>query len=176
MEDTSALLPSLLIAVAAGAGAWLLRRSWRGREQRTGLVSSIGETARHRVPRDTASWWYVFGSASLVAFILQVVTGICLALVYAPSANDAWSSLIALDYDVAATTDFDWDGDGDIDGQDLKRGLDLLQAGYENGAAAFEALLGAQSNAAALNGFWPSRCENCVRNRSCSLTSVSRLI
>lgn len=38
MEDTPALLPSLLIAVAAGAGAWLLRRSWRGREQRTGLV------------------------------------------------------------------------------------------------------------------------------------------
>jgi ubiquinol-cytochrome c reductase cytochrome b subunit len=69
-------------------------------EQRTGLVSAIGETAGHRVPRNTASWWYVFGSATLVAFILQVVTGICLAMVYAPSANDAWTSLRALDYDV----------------------------------------------------------------------------
>jgi ubiquinol-cytochrome c reductase cytochrome b subunit len=69
-------------------------------EQRTGLVSAIGDAARHRVPRDTASWWYVFGSASLVAFVLQVVTGICLAMVYAPSANDAWDSLVALDYDV----------------------------------------------------------------------------
>ena len=69
-------------------------------EARTGLVSAIGETARHRVPRNTASWWYVFGSATLVAFILQVVTGICLATVYAPSANDAWASLQALDYDV----------------------------------------------------------------------------
>ena len=69
-------------------------------EQRTGLVSAVGDTARPRVPRDTASWWYVFGSATLVAFILQVVTGICLATVYAPSANDAWASLQALDYDV----------------------------------------------------------------------------
>ena len=69
-------------------------------EQRTGLVSVVTETASHRVPRDTASWWYVFGSATLVAFVLQVVTGICLATVYAPSANDAWASLQALDHDV----------------------------------------------------------------------------
>jgi hypothetical protein len=39
MEDTPALLPALLIAVAAGAGAWLLRRSWRGKQQQTGLVA-----------------------------------------------------------------------------------------------------------------------------------------
>lgn len=39
MEDTPALLPALLIAVAAGAGAWLLRRSWLGKEQQTGLVA-----------------------------------------------------------------------------------------------------------------------------------------
>ncbi len=32
---------------------------------------------------------------ALVCFVLQIVTGICLATVYAPSANDAWSSLIA---------------------------------------------------------------------------------
>jgi ubiquinol-cytochrome c reductase cytochrome b subunit len=69
-------------------------------DERTGLVTALGETARHAVPRDTASWWYVFGSASLVAFVLQVVTGICLALVYAPSANDAWASLVALDYEI----------------------------------------------------------------------------
>jgi ubiquinol-cytochrome c reductase cytochrome b subunit len=69
-------------------------------EQRTGLVSAIGETAGHRVPRNTASWWYVFGSASLVAFVVQVLTGIGLATVYAPSANDAWESLQALDHHV----------------------------------------------------------------------------
>lgn len=38
MEDTPALLPALLIAVASGAGAWLLRRSWQDRQQRSGLV------------------------------------------------------------------------------------------------------------------------------------------
>ena len=69
-------------------------------DRRTGLVSALAETAAHRVPRSSASWWYVFGSATLVVFVLQVVTGIALATVYAPSANDAWASLVALDYDV----------------------------------------------------------------------------
>ncbi len=57
---------------------------------------SARRSARPRpiaVPSTSASWWYVFGSATLVAFVLQVVTGICLATVYAPSANDAWTSL-----------------------------------------------------------------------------------
>ena len=40
MQDTPALLPSLLIAVAAGAGAWLLRRSWQGKTQQSGLVAA----------------------------------------------------------------------------------------------------------------------------------------
>jgi ubiquinol-cytochrome c reductase cytochrome b subunit len=69
-------------------------------DARTGLVSALAETAGHRVPRDSASWWYVFGSGALVAFTLQVVTGIGLAITYAPSANDAWASLVALDYDI----------------------------------------------------------------------------
>lgn len=38
MEDSSALLPALLIAVTASAGAWLLRRSWRGKDPQPGLV------------------------------------------------------------------------------------------------------------------------------------------
>ncbi len=38
MEDTPALLPALLVAAAAGAGAWLLRRSWQGKDQNTSLV------------------------------------------------------------------------------------------------------------------------------------------
>ena len=62
-------------------------------ERRVQLEGPIKEAALHPVPRSTASWWYVFGSASLVLLILQVVTGILLGLVYDPSAAHAWGSL-----------------------------------------------------------------------------------
>jgi ubiquinol-cytochrome c reductase cytochrome b subunit len=77
----------------AKIGEWL--------DARLQLAASIREAAEHPVPRNTASWWYVFGSAALVVFILQFVTGILLALVYVPSAGEAWSSLQALNHDVA---------------------------------------------------------------------------
>lgn len=56
----------------------------------------MSEAMYHRVPRSTASWAYVFGSASLTVMILQFVTGICLAFVYVPSAGQAWTSLQVL--------------------------------------------------------------------------------
>jgi ubiquinol-cytochrome c reductase cytochrome b subunit len=64
------------------------------------LAAPIREVSEHPVPRSTASWWYVFGSAALVVFVLQLVTGILLALIYVPSASEAWSSLQALNHDV----------------------------------------------------------------------------
>jgi ubiquinol-cytochrome c reductase cytochrome b subunit len=64
------------------------------------LAAPIREVAEHPVPRNTASWWYVFGSAALVVFMLQMMTGILLALIYVPSAGEAWSSLQALNHDV----------------------------------------------------------------------------
>jgi len=69
-------------------------------DRRLQLAAPIREAAEHRVPRNTASWWYVFGSAALAVFALQVVTGILLALIYVPSANEAWNSLQALNHDV----------------------------------------------------------------------------
>ncbi len=43
-----------------------------------GIVDLIGPAAKHLVPHD-ARWWYTFGSATLVAFIVQVVTGVALS-------------------------------------------------------------------------------------------------
>src|SRR6201988_3433864 len=69
-------------------------------DSRLKLAAPIREVAEHPVPRNTASWWYVFGSAALTVFMLQLVTGILLALIYVPSAGEAWSSLQALNHDV----------------------------------------------------------------------------
>ncbi len=65
---------------------------WDWVEDRTGLPGLIGRTAKHLVPPD-AKWWYVFGSATLCAFMVQVVTGIALAFSYIPSASEAYSTL-----------------------------------------------------------------------------------
>ena len=69
-------------------------------EQRVQLATPIRETMEHPVPRQTASWAYVFGSAALTVFILQLVTGILLALLYVPSAGEAWNSLQVLNHQV----------------------------------------------------------------------------
>ena len=67
-------------------------------DQRLKLGQPIKETMQHPVPRSTASWAYVFGSASLTVMILQFVTGICLAFVYVPAADQAWTSLQVLNH------------------------------------------------------------------------------
>jgi ubiquinol-cytochrome c reductase cytochrome b subunit len=75
-------------------GAWI--------DRRLQLAAPIMEMAKHRVPRSTASWFYVFGSVTFVLFLLQIVTGVCLAFSYAPSAAGAWDSLQALNHEVPA--------------------------------------------------------------------------
>ena len=70
----------------------ILHRVWDWVDDRTGLPAMIGRMATHLVPPD-AKWWYVFGSATLCAFMVQVVTGIALAFSYIPSASEAYSTL-----------------------------------------------------------------------------------
>ncbi len=60
-------------------------------EQRTGFVSLTVDFLTEDVPGG-ASYWYVFGSATLFAMILQFVTGIFLTFYYAPSSSTAWES------------------------------------------------------------------------------------
>jgi len=69
-------------------------------EERLQIGDAIRGTVAHRVPRESASWWYVFGSAALTLFGLQLVTGVLLALVYVPSAAEAWNSLQYLNHSV----------------------------------------------------------------------------
>ena len=56
----------------------------------------------HPIPRGAAGpmgWWYVFGSASITLLAIQVLTGIGLALVYVPTADKAYESLLYLNYE-----------------------------------------------------------------------------
>ena len=82
----------------------LLRSVNRWLEERAGIEAAVAPVLAHRVPRSSASWWYVFGSATLTLFMLQIATGVCLALVYVPSADKAFDSLLYLNY----VTPFGW--------------------------------------------------------------------
>jgi ubiquinol-cytochrome c reductase cytochrome b subunit len=73
-------------------GEWL--------DARLQVGQTIRETAEHPVPQNTASWFYVFGSAAFVVFVLQIFTGILLALIYVPSAGEAWNSLQVLNHGI----------------------------------------------------------------------------
>src|SRR6267142_12563 len=75
-------------------GRWL--------DTRLSLRESLGPILTHPVPRALAGpkgWWYVFGSASMTLLMIQIVTGVGLALVYVPAADQAYESLLFLDYD-----------------------------------------------------------------------------
>src|SRR5260221_7786130 len=75
-------------------GAWF--------EARLGLRASLGPMLTHPIPKTVAGpmgWWYVFGSASLTLLLVQIVTGVGLALVYVPSADRAYDSFLYLNYD-----------------------------------------------------------------------------
>src|SRR6267154_1057030 len=71
-------------------------------EARLCLRESLGPMLTHPIPRSVAGpmgWWYVFGSASLTLFLIQIVTGVGLALVYVPAADQAYESLLFLNYE-----------------------------------------------------------------------------
>jgi ubiquinol-cytochrome c reductase cytochrome b subunit len=61
-------------------------------DERTGLKKPIIEMATHLVPPGS-KWFYVFGTAILASFIVQVVTGLALLTMYIPSAGEAYESI-----------------------------------------------------------------------------------
>jgi len=62
-------------------------------DQRLQLGRPIRDVMQHPVPRQTASWAYVFGSGLLFVFVNQIVTGVFLALYYVPSADHAHTTV-----------------------------------------------------------------------------------
>ncbi|MGI8587972.1 MAG: cytochrome b N-terminal domain-containing protein [Chloroflexia bacterium] len=72
-------------------------------DDRTGISKLVGPALTHPVPRTKGwiSWAYVFGSATLFAFIVQVVTGIALATAYIPATGEAYQSIQFITNDAA---------------------------------------------------------------------------
>ena len=74
--------------------------SWIG--ERFELEDSVMAVLRHPVPRELerpVGWWYVLGSATLAIFVMQVVTGVGLAMTYVPAPNSAYDSLQFISHD-----------------------------------------------------------------------------
>ncbi len=74
-------------------GQWL--------EARLCLRTTLWPMLTHPVPKSIAGpmgWWYVFGSAAMTMLMVQIITGIGLALVYVPAADQAYESLLFLNY------------------------------------------------------------------------------
>src|SRR5580698_7613340 len=76
----------------------LLGAVWSWIDDRTGLSSLVRPVMEHPVPRG-ARWWYVFGSATLLAFIVQVVSGVTLAFSYIASSSQAYDTLLFINND-----------------------------------------------------------------------------
>jgi ubiquinol-cytochrome c reductase cytochrome b subunit len=85
--------------------AWLSvapGRMWAWLEERFEFEDSVMAVLRHPVPRELerrVGWYYVFGSATLAVFIVQVVTGVGLAMTYVPAPNSAYDSLQFISHD-----------------------------------------------------------------------------
>ena len=71
-------------AVLDKAAEWL--------EDRTGLVKPFIHMMIHPVP-GKSTWAYVFGTAIMTSFIVQLASGVALSTMYVPSGGEAWESV-----------------------------------------------------------------------------------
>jgi quinol-cytochrome oxidoreductase complex cytochrome b subunit len=68
-------------------------------EERSGLIGGVRYFLFRKVPRDT-DWWQTLGSATLTAFLVQLVTGVILAMYYKPDPKSAYASVQHIQNDV----------------------------------------------------------------------------
>jgi ubiquinol-cytochrome c reductase cytochrome b subunit len=67
-------------------------------DDRLGITQALRPVLTHPVPSG-ARWAYVFGSATLCAFIVQVLTGVTLAFSYIASSSQAYQTLVFITND-----------------------------------------------------------------------------
>jgi quinol-cytochrome oxidoreductase complex cytochrome b subunit len=68
-------------------------------EERSGLIGGVRYFLFRKVPGDTG-WWHTLGSATLTAFLVQLGTGVILAMYYKPDPNEAYNSIKHIQHDV----------------------------------------------------------------------------
>jgi len=68
-------------------------------EERSGLVGGVKYFLFRKVPGDT-NFFHTLGSATLTAFLVQLVTGVILAMYYKPDPNSAYSSIQHITNDI----------------------------------------------------------------------------
>ncbi len=68
-------------------------------DQRTAATGFLTGMLYRKVPKGT-NWFYTLGSATLIAFISQAITGVFLAMFYTPSTTQAYASIAHINNDV----------------------------------------------------------------------------
>src|SRR5438093_4543983 len=68
-------------------------------EERSGLIGGVRYFLFRKVPGDSG-WWHTLGSATLTAFLVQLGTGVILAMYYKPDPNSAYESVQHITDDV----------------------------------------------------------------------------
>ena len=89
------------VAEGAAGSRSLTRRIFVWLDRRAGIDKLMKESLDEPIPGG-ARLAYVFGSGLLFIFISQIITGICLALYYVPSAETAHTSVAYITKQVAA--------------------------------------------------------------------------
>ncbi len=74
----------------------MLKGLWEWLDERTGIAAIV----QHPVPEEKGwrGWLYVLGAATLVCFLVAVITGIPIAMTYIPSTGQAYNSIQWLDH------------------------------------------------------------------------------